>query len=106
MKSFQRNIEDFECGNCGAEVKGDGYTNHCPKCLWSRDVDINPGDRASGCGGMMRPVGIETAAGGFVIIHECEKCGKRKRNKSAEGDDFDEMLKIQSCAVRRTTRKE
>ena len=28
-------------------MKGNGYTNHCPKCLWSKHVDINPGDRGA-----------------------------------------------------------
>lgn len=23
------------CEHCSAEVLGTGYTNHCPKCLWS-----------------------------------------------------------------------
>ncbi|MFA6992594.1 MAG: RNHCP domain-containing protein, partial [Candidatus Gracilibacteria bacterium] len=40
-KRFSRTIEDFVCEKCGAKVKGDGYTNHCPKCLWSKHVDIN-----------------------------------------------------------------
>lgn len=38
-KNFTRVIEDFICENCGTEVKGNGYTNHCPKCLWSKHVD-------------------------------------------------------------------
>ena len=50
---FTRVVEDFTCGQCGAAVTGDGYTNHCPLCLWSRHVDINPGDRAAECGGLM-----------------------------------------------------
>jgi hypothetical protein len=94
MKSFTKNIENFICANCGADVCGNGYTNHCPKCLWSRDVDINPGDRASDCGGLMRPVHIETAGDGFVIIHKCEKCGKTARCKSSATDDTDAIIKI------------
>ena len=53
MKKFIKVKEDFVCEHCGAEVKGDGYTNHCPKCLWSKHVDVHPGDRAAECGGMM-----------------------------------------------------
>lgn len=51
----------FVCENCGCKVrpltKG-GYRNHCPHCLYSKHVDINPGDRASECGGLMEPVGV------------------------------------------------
>ncbi|MDR3208951.1 MAG: RNHCP domain-containing protein [Rickettsiales bacterium] len=95
-KRFQRKIEDFICENCGAKVAGNGYTNHCPECLCSKDVDINPGDRASACGGLMRPVAVEVGKDGFVILHECAKCGKKRRNKSAENDNFDTILKIMS----------
>jgi hypothetical protein len=94
MKSFTKNIEDFVCTHCGAAVSGNGYTNHCPVCLWSRDVDINPGDRASKCGGLMRPTYIETAGDGFIIIHKCEKCGKVARCKSCANDDMDAIIRL------------
>ena len=35
-RNFQRHVEDFECEHCGAFVEGDGYTNHCPACLWCK----------------------------------------------------------------------
>ncbi|HCR42265.1 TPA: hypothetical protein DIV45_02815, partial [Patescibacteria group bacterium] len=38
-KNFIRTKEDFTCENCGHRVKGSGYTNHCPKCLYSQHVD-------------------------------------------------------------------
>lgn len=95
-KLFARNVEDFVCENCGATVTGNGYTNHCPHCLHSKHVDINPGDRASTCKGMMRPIGIENARDGYVIILQCTKCNCTKRNKSAENDDMDMIIKISS----------
>jgi hypothetical protein len=76
------------------EVKGDGYTNHCPKCLWSKHVDVNPGDRAAECGGMMKPIVVEGTARKEILIHECIKCGYQKRNKLSKNDNFDEVLKI------------
>lgn len=94
MKKFQRKIEDFVCEKCDKEIKGDGYTNHCPVCLWSKHVDINPGDREADCGGLMKPVNIETEKDEYVITHRCEKCGHEKRNKSIPADNFDEILKI------------
>ncbi len=93
-RKFQRNVEDFSCENCGYEVKGTGYTNHCPKCLWSKHVDVNPGDRLSECKGMMEPVGVETRSGEYDIVHKCVKCGFKKRNKSVKEDDFDKILEI------------
>ncbi|MEK7522585.1 MAG: RNHCP domain-containing protein [Patescibacteria group bacterium] len=92
--NFKRKIEDFVCGNCGQGVKGDGYTNHCPRCLWSKHVDVNPGDRASDCGNMMEPSKIGTKDGGYDINHKCVKCGHEKRNKMSPEDDFEEIFKI------------
>jgi len=57
-KKFKRTKENFTCENCGFLVEGDGYTNHCPRCLWSKHVDINPGDRCSNCFGMMEPIDV------------------------------------------------
>ena len=84
---FTRTREDFVCGHCGAQVRGNGYTNHCPKCLWSRHVDVDPGDRAAECGGLMRPVGVLFEDGEHVLVQECERCGHRRRNRAARSDD-------------------
>lgn len=94
MKKFTRRIEDFNCAHCGAVVRGNGYTNHCPTCLWSRHVDNAPGDRAATCHGMMRPISAQPMGDGFVIIHKCEKCGKTIRQKSAADDDTDALIKL------------
>ncbi len=94
MKSFTKTVEDFTCAHCGACVCGNGYTNHCPQCLWSRHVDNNPGDRAASCGGMMRPIAVNGAGDGFIITHRCETCGKTIRQRSAQNDNIDEIIKI------------
>lgn len=91
---FKRKIEDFECENCGFSVKGNGFTNHCPKCLYSKHVDIFPGDREEKCGGLMKPVSALESGGEWSIMHECIKCGKSKINKLSTEDDFDEIIKI------------
>ena len=75
-------------------VKGNGYTNHCPSCLWSRHVDIFPGDRKNECDGMMAPTGYEMKAGEIILIHKCEKCGEEKRNKMQEGDCMDVLVNL------------
>ena len=93
-KKFRRKIEDFQCEHCGFAVVGDGYTNHCPECLWSKHVDINPGDRASGCGELMAPVEIEQSGGEVAIIHCCEGCRARKHNRTSRQDNPESVLKI------------
>ncbi|MCG2693294.1 RNHCP domain-containing protein [Candidatus Parcubacteria bacterium] len=93
-KKFTRKTEDFICKHCNAKVKGTGYTNHCPKCLWSRHVDINPGDRENSCGGMMEPVAVEKNGEELVIIHRCGKCGEKKRNKTVENDNMNAVISL------------
>ena len=93
-KKFQRTKENFVCENCGFKVKGSGYTNHCPRCLWSKHVDVNPGDRQAACRGMMSPIGVKLKGGEYIILHQCLKCGFEKKNKAAEADDFDIILRL------------
>jgi len=93
-KKFQRKKENFRCKHCGFFVEGTGYTNHCPRCLWSRHVDIYPGDRAEKCKGMMEPIGIEIRGGARDIIHRCVECHIERRNKVAEDDSAEEIVKL------------
>lgn len=93
-KRFIKTKEDFICERCGKKVIGNGYTNHCPSCLWSKHVDINPGDRAQECQGSMRPIGIELRNSQLFILHKCEKCGFERKNKKQDNDDFDTVLKL------------
>jgi len=86
-------VEDFECMNCEEQVVGNGYTNHCPACLHSCHVDNVPGDRASKCLGLMKPVELEATTDGFRIIHECIKCGHIKPNKTSPEDNLDSFYK-------------
>ncbi len=94
MKGFTKTIEDFNCAHCGAVVHGNGYTNHCPKCLWSRHVDNNPGDRAAKCGGMMPPVAVESDGERFVITHKCEICGKETRQRTSDNDNMNAIIEL------------
>jgi hypothetical protein len=90
-RKFQRRPEDFVCEKCGAEVKGSGYTDHCPKCLVSKHVDNNPGDRASECRAAMLPIRTHYRDGSFIITYKCSGCGKIKEIKAA-ADDNEELL--------------
>ena len=47
MKKFNEIDEEFICENCGKKIEKLGYScrDHCNYCLYSKHVDINPGDR-------------------------------------------------------------
>lgn len=94
-KKFQKKKEDFVCQNCGFGNKGNGYTNHCAKCFFSKHIDINPGDRANSCGGLMEVVDYKVSKGKYIITHKCLECGEKVNDKFREGvDDFDSFLQI------------
>lgn len=76
------------------EVRGNGYTNHCPNCLYSKHVDINPGDRLNLCGGLMKPISVSLKSGEYVITHQCVVCGFAKKNKTSPEDNFNKILEI------------
>ncbi len=95
-RKFQRRIEDFSCENCSHFVKGSGYTNHCPNCLWSKHVDINPGDRAETCQGLMKPIEIEIKREKYRILHRCEKCKTESWNNASKQDNFEVIVQISS----------
>ena len=93
-KRFKRRLEDFTCARCRAHNRGNGYTNHCRRCLWSRHVDVFPGDRAAKCGGMMEPVGVETGGDRTVLLHRCETCGRQTRCRTSPDDDWDAIRAV------------
>jgi len=96
-RKFTEIDEEFICENCGKTVGKLGYTcrNHCDYCLHSKHVDINPGDRAETCHGLLEPIGIEMSnKKGYVIIYKCKKCGQIRKNKAAKDDNMDLIIKL------------
>ncbi|HMD49306.1 MAG TPA: RNHCP domain-containing protein [Bryobacteraceae bacterium] len=93
-RRFTRVQEDFTCTRCGTAVQGDGYTDHCPHCLWSLHVDIHPGDRLSTCRGLMKPIGVESGRKEWIIHYCCQRCGYKRRNRTATSDEFDAVLRL------------
>ncbi len=97
--------ESFDCSHCGAAVPIHGRTarDHCPHCLRSLHVDDVPGDRASGCGGLLDPTSCETRNGGWVIRYRCRTCGAEKTNRALlDGeppDDVRVLAKLSSGTV-------
>lgn len=97
MANFTVIDEEFICENCGYNVKKLGYScrNHCPKCLYSKHVDINPGDRKESCHGLLEPIGLEISGKkGYIIIFKCKKCGAIRKNKVAEDDNMDLIISL------------
>lgn len=96
-RKFTEIDEAFVCENCGKQVTKLGYScrNHCPYCLYSKHVDINPGDREETCHGLLKPIQVEPdSKKGYVIISRCEKCGAIRRNKVAKDDNMDLIIKL------------
>ena len=88
--------ENFICENCNAEVEKLGYTarDHCPLCLYSKHVDINPGDRMNECCGLLEPIGIEKYKNTYKIIYKCSKCNQLHKNIMASDDNYDLIVKL------------
>ncbi len=100
MKQFTKRDEEFICENCGKKVSKLGYTSrdHCPYCLYSKHVDIMPGDREEDCKGLLKPIRVELdSKKGYVIIYKCEKCGTLRKNKAAEDDNKDLLINLTVC---------
>lgn len=105
QKRFSKNDDGFICIHCGKEVQPLGYSsrNHCPFCLWSKHVDINPGDRANPCGGELEPISCEPdPKKGFIIVYRCRSCGEIRRCRSAheaavQPDNMELLIRLTAC---------
>ena len=99
MKRFKMIDEEFVCENCGEKISKLNYTarDHCPSCLYSKHVDVLPGDRANSCMGLMRPIGIEKYKNTYKIIYKCSKCHQIHKNIMANDDNYDLIVKLSVC---------
>jgi DNA-directed RNA polymerase subunit RPC12/RpoP len=103
--------KNFICSHCQKTVNEDNLIgthnrNHCPKCLWSKHIDLQKsGDRMANCKNPMEPIGLtfkqeridkygKTKQGELMIVHQCEKCGKISLNRIAGDDKEEEILKL------------
>lgn len=97
-KNFIYKNEEFICDNCGEQnpVIRPEIRNHCRKCLCSKHVDdVVPGDRESGCLGLMQPKrAYYHKKKGYMIEVECVKCGKQSVNRMASDDDAELVGKL------------
>lgn len=97
--------ESFICRVCDRPVAPQGagteHRNHCPNCLCSLHVDVEPGDRAADCGGVMEPIGVWVRKGGeWAILHRCRRCGQISSNRVAADDN---PMKLMSIAMKPLT---
>ena len=93
-KIFSKNDQEFICENCKRTVPKLGYSsrNHCPYCLHSKHVDINPGDRSNECKGLLKPIEIEKFKDTYKIVYKCEKCHQLHKNIIAKDDDMNKII--------------
>ncbi|MBP3920970.1 MAG: RNHCP domain-containing protein [Bacilli bacterium] len=96
MKLFTMRDEDFICENCNKLVTKLNYTarDHCNHCLFSKHVDINPGDRCNDCMGLLMPIKIEKYKKTYKIIYKCLKCGQLHKNIMANDDNMDVIIDL------------
>jgi tRNA(Ile)-lysidine synthetase-like protein len=86
-----RRDPSFTCAHCGRVVGPGGgrVRDHCPSCLRSLHVDVVPGDRAAGCGGVLDPVSFSLEGrAGVVIHHRCRDCGAERRQRAHPEDQL------------------
>jgi len=96
MKQFTKLDEEFICENCKQKIEKLNYTtrDHCNHCLYSKHLDINPGDRQNKCKGLLKPIGIEKFKNTYKIIYKCEKCNEIHKNIMANDDNMDLIIEL------------
>ena len=104
-KGYYKNhpcTDSFTCRQCGRLVvsagAGSGNRNHCPNCLTSLHLDIEPGDWEADCGGLMEPIAVWIRnRGEWAVIHRCRRCGRLSSNRVAADDN---PMKLMSIAMK------
>ena len=84
-------------------LKNFGYTarDHCPYCLYSKHLDIFPGDRKNECKGLMKPIGYMKKKKGEVILYRCTKCNEEHTNIIAKDDNIDKIIELSTKPIER-----
>ena len=96
MKQFTMRDEAFRCENCQKKVSILSYSarDHCPYCLYSKHVDVNPGDRLCNCHGLLKPIGIEKFKHTYKILYQCQTCKKKHKNIMAKDDNMEQIIQL------------
>ncbi len=103
-KRFIKINTGFKCEQCGFQVTphpAGSCRNHCPVCLYSKHLDGTiPGDRLNVCGGLMVPVEVVTQGDKVIIVHRCNSCGWKRKNKSAPDDNEAVLIELVKQSLR------
>ena len=102
MKKFIRKNESFVCLKCGTLVEKHKTSSrdHCNHCLYGLHVDINPGDRANQCKGILKPIGIKISNKKIKIAYNCLKCREKVLCIKAEDDNIEILEKLSKMTWR------
>lgn len=110
-KDGRRDRGGFHCIHCKQSVSAGGWgqpssgigtknRNHCPRCLWSRHVDDEIGDRRSPCREGMEPIAVavrghaSSGGGEWCVVHRCTGCSQIRINRIAGDDDERALLAL------------
>ncbi|PWU22652.1 hypothetical protein C5B42_05430 [Candidatus Cerribacteria bacterium 'Amazon FNV 2010 28 9'] len=98
---FITNNQEFVCEQCGKKVgkHPTSSRDHCTYCLYSKHVDVSPGDRQNRCQGLLQPIGLEIKEGKTQIVYQCISCGERKKNIVAPDDNQEMVLQLSTKPV-------
>lgn len=110
-RRHEQNSGGFTCSHCASFVPlnpemGTAHRNHCNSCLWSKHVDIKPGDRASKCQSGMEPIAItlkiegedkytnKQRLGDVMLVHKCTGCDACIVNRIAADDPASAVVSV------------
>lgn len=96
----------FRCTHCRLDVSTDApgtrHRNHCPTCLWSRHVDVSPGDRSARCAAAMEPIAVSVRDDGeWALVHRCGGCGVVRLNRVAGDDNPYSLVRLAARPLQR-----
>ena len=92
---MKKNNQSFYCENCSqlVEPHPKSSRDHCNKCLYSKHIDIIPGDRENKCCGLLKPIGIKLTPK-KQIKYLCNKCNEPRYCVIAPDDSIEEIIKL------------
>jgi len=96
----------FRCTHCRLDVPSDApgtrHRNHCPTCLWSRHLDVSPGDRSARCAAAMEPIAVSVRDDGeWQLVHRCSGCDAVRLNRIAGDDNAHSLMRLATRPLER-----
>jgi hypothetical protein len=96
----------FRCTHCRLDVPTDApgtrHRNHCPTCLWSRHLDVSPGDRSARCAAAMEPIAVSVRDDDeWQLVHRCRGCEALRVNRIAGDDNPHSLIRLATRPLER-----